>query len=58
MKTLLITVTFYPMWKFEIPRLREDHKRIEFNCSECPNNKPQYKHIYLNNSVTTPLIIK
>ena len=55
MKTLIL-LTFYPMWKFDIPRLREDHKKIEFNCSECPNNKIQYK--YLNNTVTTPLVIK
>jgi len=56
MKTLLIAVTFYPMWNFEILRLREDHKKLEFNCSECPNNKIQYK--YLNNTVTTPLVIR
>ena len=58
MKTLLIAVTFYPMWKFEILRLRDDHKKIEFNCSECPDNRIQYKYLYLNNSVTTPLVIK
>lgn len=39
MKTLLIAVTFYPMWNFDIPRLREDHKNMNFECFKCPTKK-------------------
>ena len=38
MKTLIL-LTFYPMWNFDIPRLREDHKELEFKCFECPTKQ-------------------
>lgn len=38
MKTILVALTFYPMWNFEIPRLRDDHKKLDFECRKCPNH--------------------
>jgi len=50
MKTLIIALTFYPMWHFDILRLREDQKKLDFNCRECPNYRIKFE---LHSSLTS-----